>query len=96
MRRHVVWPLICMPVECIAIGHQAREECVEIVANIRIGIFLNDQGCRCVADEDIADANVDACGCNDVLYLAGDVIQASSGRMDVQDLLMHAEDLSHP
>jgi hypothetical protein len=47
--RHVVWAFVCMPISPRLLRRQAVEKCLEIGANIRRGVLLNEQSGRGVA-----------------------------------------------
>ena len=53
--RHVIGTFVAMTEEHIAIGHEAGEETLEVAAHVGIGIFLNDEARRGVANEERAD-----------------------------------------
>ncbi len=44
MGRHVIGPLNRMDKQPVAIRNQAREKRLQVASDIRIGIFLNEQG----------------------------------------------------
>src|SRR6476646_5112231 len=49
--RHVVGAFVAMAKERVAVGNEAREEAVEIGANVRVGVLLDHKAGRGVADE---------------------------------------------
>ena len=51
MRGHIVGAFGTMLEQRVAIGHQAREEPLQIARDFRVGIFLNQKAGRRVPDE---------------------------------------------
>ena len=51
VRGHVVGALVAVTKEWIAVGYQAREEAIEILAHVGIGILLHDKARRGMANE---------------------------------------------
>lgn len=48
---HVVWPFNGVPVKSVVLRRETAEELIEIVHNVRIGVFLHRQRCGRVLDK---------------------------------------------
>ena len=46
VRRHVIRPFGCMKEQGITVWNETTEEALQIIQDLRVGIFLNDQGRR--------------------------------------------------
>src|SRR6185369_818072 len=80
--RHVVRALGGGVVEAVTIGDEPGEEALEVREHLRIGVLLDDQAGRGVADETGDDGRAragrrDAKAVHEVGHLAGDVVQAT-------------------
>jgi len=55
--RHVIFSLVAVAEECVAVRDKAGEKALEIAANIRIGILLYDEARGCMAHEEGKETN---------------------------------------
>ena len=96
MGRHIVGSLVPVSIPRIAVGNETCKECIEVMLDIGIRVFLNDEGRGCVVQKNMADPNANAGRCDDVLHCSRNEVQSAAGCIDVKDVLMHTNDVSHP
>ena len=84
MRRHVVGALSAVLEQRIAIRNKAREEPLQITHDFRIGVFLNQQTRRCVADENSQQPVVDLAATHPALNIARDLDECAAGGLYLQ------------
>ena len=94
--RHVIRAFVHMPVQWVSVGHQAPKECLQIHTNVRVGVFLDQQGCGGVLDKYTAQTIRHARGCHNLADMFGDGMQAPMGRGDLKCSLMHGLGVYHP
>ena len=73
MRGHIVGAFGTMLEQRVAIGHQAREEPLQIARDFRVGIFLNQKAGRRVPDENGQQPTADRTASNPCLNVTCDL-----------------------
>lgn len=58
MRRHIVRAFVGVEVERSIFGNKTIEDCVQVVAHVGVGIFIERECCRCVLDEEVEQSAV--------------------------------------
>ncbi len=84
MGRHVVWTLVAMPVKRVAVGDEPGHEALEIAEYVRIGIFLYQEACGGMSQEEGDQSVGDAGFCRGVGDARGDVVEAASTRVEYE------------
>jgi hypothetical protein len=81
MGRHIVRPLILMPIATVsAIGYEVPEKHFQISLDIWGGVLLDQQGCRGVLAPDGQQASVEPLGPRPAANLIGNVHETSPAR----------------
>ena len=87
VRRHVVRSFGIVPVPGIAVGREAADQRLEVLAHRGVGILRYDQRRAGVLDEDVAGAAADPRRRDDALDLAGDFGRPAAARAEGKRLL---------
>lgn len=90
MGGHVVGTLVNVAVERVSIWDQTIEEGVQIAPHVWIGIFLDDERCRCVVDEHVSEPGDDARFGHNGFDGGCDVMEAAAPGLDAKVGLIHA------
>lgn len=78
MCRHVVWSLVGMLEESVAVRHQSAHECLEIAAYTWVGILAEDQRGAGMMHEEMTEAGLDPAGAGLLSHRGGDVVGAAA------------------
>lgn len=91
VRGHVVGAFAGVGVERVVLGDEAAEPGFEVAFRAGVGVLLDDETGRGVADEDGAEAGVDLGGTDDGTDLAGELVEALAAGFDGELLSRHGE-----
>ena len=78
MRRHVVVTFVVVPVLRVAIRRQSLQHGFDIVADIAICIFSDNQRCAGMLNEQIAQPNLNAALCDDLINVVSNIIRTAT------------------
>jgi len=88
VRRHIVWPLHRVDMGRVTVGRQLADEIFQVAANVRIGVFGDQQRSAGVSQKNVAQAYRHATSADNILQLRADFLKPppSGGNFNDGDL----------
>lgn len=75
VRRHIVRPLHCVDMGRVTVGRQLADEIFQVAANVRIGIFSDQQRSAGVPQKNVAQACRHATSGDNIFQLGADFLK---------------------